>query len=107
MFTARYGLGYLHTIQVNLLVQRVSTSGGQHGSRTAWSSRWRRYNPRRVVKQLQIDPASHPEAGPANLYRALAHGNFEERNKVLVSSISIINSFIIIIIINAHYNYVV
>jgi len=35
-----------------------------------------------------------------------AYGNFEEKNKVLNSSIIIIN-YCIIIIINAYYNYVV
>jgi hypothetical protein len=46
--------------------------------------------------------------GRQTFLRALARGNFEEQNKVLVSSIFIINYFVvIIIIINAHYNYVV
>jgi len=37
-----------------------------------------------------------------------AHGNFEEQNKVLELSIIIINHcIIIIIIINAHYNFIV
>jgi hypothetical protein len=36
-----------------------------------------------------------------------AHVNFEEQNKVLGLSIIIINHCIIIIIINAHYNFIV
>jgi hypothetical protein len=36
-----------------------------------------------------------------------SHGNFEKQNKVLELPIIIINYCIIIIIINAHYNYIV
>ena len=38
---------------------------------------------------------------------SLAHENFEEQNKVLETSTMIVNYFVVIITINAYYNYIV
>jgi len=56
------------------------------------------------VSSYRSTRRTHRGRASETFLRARAGGNFEEQNKVLVSSIIITSSFIII---NAHYNYVI
>jgi hypothetical protein len=105
VFTARYGLGISIQFRLTFLfrgsVLAVDSTGQglfgpQDGAAAILEGSLISYRSTRRHTLRQ---------GRRTFLRALARGNCEERNKVLVSSISIINSFIIII--NAYYNYVV